>query len=179
MQKEITSKTGKKLVMKPPEVSDAPALLAFICELVDEDVMILLNEKPDLAKEEKVLKDWLEKIAKKEKLKYLIMDGDKCVASADIDVEPYRHKHIGDFGIAILKDYRGLGLGKILMEELIKESKEVLGLKMLELQVYSTNQTAKKLYEKMGFVEYGTLPEAVLYQGEYIDRVHMYRKLDV
>jgi len=49
------------------------------------------------------------------------------------------------FGILISKEFRGLGVGKILMDALLKEENNVI------LDVHSDNHNAIKLYEKIGF----------------------------
>ena len=69
----------------------------------------------------------------------------------------YKLKHRAELGIAILKEYWGLGLGKALMEACIECAKEA-GYTQLELNVVAENERAVVLYRKMGFVEYGRNP---------------------
>jgi RimJ/RimL family protein N-acetyltransferase len=33
------------------------------------------------------------------------------------------------------------------------------------------------MYQKFGFIEYGTLPKGILYKGEYIDEIKMYKEV--
>ena len=62
--------------------------------------------------------------------------------------------HIIDEGhitnIAIKKDYRGLGLSKLLMKELIKYFNDN-SLSFLTLEVRESNTVARSLYESFGF----------------------------
>ena len=62
--------------------------------------------------------------------------------------------HIVDEGhitnIAIKKDYRGLGLSKLLMKELIKYFNDN-SLSFLTLEVRESNTVARNLYESFGF----------------------------
>lgn len=53
--------------------------------------------------------------------------------------------------IGILKEYRGLGLGKLLISYLIKASIDA-GLDNLYLYVRINNKVAKKLYRSLGFI---------------------------
>ena len=69
----------------------------------------------------------------------------------------YKLKHRAELGIAILKEYWGLGLGKALMEACIECAKEA-GYTQLELNAVAENERAVSLYKKMGFVEYGRNP---------------------
>ncbi|TFG65520.1 MAG: GNAT family N-acetyltransferase [Anaerolineales bacterium] len=56
----------------------------------------------------------------------------------------------GFFGICIQKQYRGLGLGKALMERIAEIAKEV-GPPVMSLTVQKANPRAVVLYQKMGF----------------------------
>lgn len=85
--------------------------------------------------------------------------------------------HRAGFGIAIIKEYWGCGLGEILTREILLAAKSA-GYEQLELEVVADNARAVKLYEKCGFVRYGTRPNAFLYKdGGYSDEHLMVRKL--
>lgn len=58
---------------------------------------------------------------------------------------------MGEVGISILKDYWGLGLGTMLLEEVLIWVKENGVLFRLELDVQTRNERAVHLYQKMGF----------------------------
>ena len=62
--------------------------------------------------------------------------------------------HIGAMYVSPSK--RGLGIGKVLMEEAIKKAKSIEGLEQVYLAVVSTNESAKKLYSSLGFEVFGT-----------------------
>jgi ribosomal protein S18 acetylase RimI-like enzyme len=68
-----------------------------------------------------------------------------------------------------------MGIGSALLSELINRAKTKY--KILILTLFSSNQIAKNLYEKFGFVEYGNLPEGILRNGKYKDEIYMYLKL--
>jgi RimJ/RimL family protein N-acetyltransferase len=86
--------------------------------------------------------------------------------------------HIGNFGLIVAKKYRGEGIGKIIMNAVIEESvKNIKDLKIIILGVFACNLIAKNLYTKMGFVEYGRLPQGLKYQGSFTDEILMYKKI--
>lgn len=87
------------------------------------------------------------------------VDG-KVVGTAGIEAvgTKYKVKHRAEFGISVLKEYWGLGLGRALMEACIKCAKEA-GYVQLELNVVAENERAVSLYKKMGFLEYGRNPK--------------------
>lgn len=56
--------------------------------------------------------------------------------------------------IAVCPGYRGYGIGSLLMEKLISKSLK-LGMSQIYLEVRSTNEPAKELYRKYGFIPTG------------------------
>ena len=69
----------------------------------------------------------------------------------------YKLRHRAEFGISILKEYWGLGLGRALAEACIRCAREA-GYTQLELNVVAENQRAVALYQSLGFVEFGRNP---------------------
>jgi RimJ/RimL family protein N-acetyltransferase len=52
-----------------------------------------------------------------------------------------------------------------------------MGLRLLVLSVYATNNRAIHVYEKVGFVQTGGVPGKHLREGKYIDEVTMAKVL--
>lgn len=76
--------------------------------------------------------------------------------------------------IAIHPEYRGRGLGKILIEEMIVWAKAV-GILDMTLEVRKSNSVAIGLYEKHGFVSHGIRPK--YYQDNGEDALIMWLKI--
>jgi len=89
----------------------------------------------------------------------------KMLGSSGIKQNMFRKQHIGTFGISLVKSARGKGLGKLLMQKVIDMAIKELKINKVILTCFADNLTALKLYTKMGFVKYGHLPKAILYQG--------------
>lgn len=87
-----------------------------------------------------------------------------------------RIRHRAYIVIGILKDYRGMGLGEKLFEELEKWAQEH-HVTRLELTVMTHNEAAIHLYEKMGFQIEGTKKKSLLVNGIYVDEYYMGRIL--
>ena len=87
-----------------------------------------------------------------------IVDG-KIAGTAGIESvgEKYKVKHRAEFGIGILKEYWGLGLGKALTKACIQCAIDA-GYEQLELNVVAENERALSLYRSLGFIEYGRNP---------------------
>ena len=103
-----------------------------------------------------------------------VVDG-RIVGSAGVSAVRSRRKvaHRARFGISVLKDYWGMGIGRVLMETCIGCALRA-GYAQLELEVVADNERALSLYRRAGFEEYGRNPRgyrsaAVGYQ----ELVHM------
>lgn len=91
------------------------------------------------------------------------------------DLTKFRHK--GEFGICILKEYWGYGIGKVLLENVLLWS-DAVGIKKISLTVVETNKKAIQLYKKYGFLEEGLLiKDRVHKDGNYYNTVIMGRFL--
>lgn len=81
--------------------------------------------------------------------------------------------------MAVLKDYWGHGLGRILLEEVIVWAQEIGLLKRLELTVQVRNERAVRLYQSCGFDIEGTQKRgARTDMGEWLDLYYMGRLID-
>jgi ribosomal protein S18 acetylase RimI-like enzyme len=95
---------------------------------------------------------------------FFAVDGERVVGWIDIRRHPEEGIcHRGRLGMGILRDYRGRGIGRRLMEAALTKAKQH-GLIRVELTVYDSNVTAIALYRKCGFVEEGRT-----IKGRYLD----------
>lgn len=83
-----------------------------------------------------------------------------------------KNAHVADLGVAILKRFRGQGLGEAVMRCGIEWARGV-GVTRLRLGVFETNDRAMALYRKLGFVEEGRLKGEVILDGLPRDEVLM------
>lgn len=89
-----------------------------------------------------------------------------------------RCSHISNASYAVSKNARGMKIGERLVKDCLVQGKEN-GFKILQFNaVVSTNTAARKLYEKLGFVQLGTIPQGFLMKGgHYEDICPYYRTL--
>lgn len=87
-----------------------------------------------------------------------LVDG-KVVGTAGIEAvgTKYKVRHRAEFGISVLREFWGLGIGRALTEACIACAREA-GYVQLELTVVADNVGAIALYQKAGFVEFGRNP---------------------
>lgn len=80
------------------------------------------------------------------------------------------------FAIIVDENYRNRGIGKALLEHMMKAAKDQFKIEVLHLEVYEGNP-AKRLYERMGFTEFGRQPKFIKMDGEYLDKIMMQKDL--
>lgn len=73
--------------------------------------------------------------------------------------------------------HRGKGIARQLIEVLIERVKAIEGIEQINLTVMDQNETAKRLYEKFGFVTYGSEQHAIKWKGKYFTENQMVLKL--
>ena len=99
------------------------------------------------------------------------------VGMANLYLQPYKKfMHQCLFSIIVEEKYRGKGIGKALLEHLIKLAKEEHQMEFLHLEVYDGNP-AIHLYQRTGFKEYGCHRRFIKTGGEYIDKILMQKEL--
>ncbi|MEP6875634.1 MAG: N-acetyltransferase [Burkholderiales bacterium] len=77
-------------------------------------------------------------------------------------------RHIGHvIGMMVQSETQGLGIGRALLEACIAQARAADGLVMLTLTVTAGNAAAVRIYERAGFVRYGSLPRAIVVDGVY------------
>src|SRR5512136_388715 len=83
---------------------------------------------------------------------------DEVVGQSGLHTFPNRprRRHVGQLGMAVRDDWQGKGVGTALMQAMIDMADGWLNLSRLELDVYTDNEPALKLYQKFGFTIEGT-----------------------
>ena len=75
-------------------------------------------------------------------------------------------------GLAVDPGRQGEGIGGRLLEAGIERARE-RGARRLLLRVLATNEPARRLYERHGFAVEGTVRDAFLLDGAYVDDLFM------
>jgi RimJ/RimL family protein N-acetyltransferase len=86
-----------------------------------------------------------------------------------------RTSHKVEFGVCVLKEFWGYGIGKNLLKESINWA-DTNGIKKINLSVIETNENAIKLYAQNGFEVEGILKiDKLLSDGNYYNTILMGR----
>jgi ribosomal protein S18 acetylase RimI-like enzyme len=179
----FVSKDGRGVTIRPLRRSDLDALVRFANRISKEKAVnrelgiVSLDGRITRANEREFLNHILSAARSREAVSLAaFVDGD-VVGHADIwRRKPKDVRHTGVFGIVVCDGYRGVGIGKRLMAEVLRESR-LIGVWLVELTVFATNEGARRLYEKMGFEKVGVIPEKIVRGERHFDEVLMYADL--
>ena len=86
-------------------------------------------------------------------------------------------RHVCELGIAILPEFRRIGVGSALLDSLIQVASKK-GFEKITLSVFHTNKNAISLYRKFGFKRVGRKKRQFKFKGHYVDEVIMEKFID-
>ncbi len=159
-EQKITLKNGKEALLRNGDGADGAAVLeVFNLAHEETDYLLTYSDENSFTREQEA--QFLEEKTKSpNEIEIIAIVDEKVVGTAGIDAigKKYKVKHRADFGISLLKEYWGLGLGKELTKACIQCAKEA-GYSQMELNVVAENERAISLYRSLGFVEFGRNPK--------------------
>ena len=174
--RKFKAKDGRDVTLRAPKWDDLDDMLEFINSLVDEGADIIMDTKQ--TREQEV--DWLARLLtrlEKDEITVVVAEvGGRFVGQVVVTPRRMRSKHVGFLGIALKDGYREIGIGTELMKEAEDQSRR-LGLEILNLEVFATNERAKHVYEKLGYREVGAWPKVIKKDEVYIDGILMSKEL--
>lgn len=91
---------------------------------------------------------------------------------------PGRARYVANAGFIVVPEWRNRGLGRLLGAVMLDYAKELGYRSVIFNLVFSENQAARHLWEKLGFRVLGVIPGAVhANDGQYQDALIMFRSL--
>lgn len=174
--KTFVSKKGATVQFRYPTATDFDRMWSFACDIGAEDTYVALAAPPTEAEEREFFDGMLKDVKDRQSVYLLAFIGDELIGNGRVTRGKGRHHHVGNMGISLRAPYRNEGIGQALMQSLIDEAR-LLGLRLLTLTCFATNLSALHVYEKLGFVKAGSIPEAIFHKGNFVDEVHLYLPL--
>lgn len=161
---------GRSAIIRRAQPEDAEPRVANIRAIVAERVFIMTETFPRSLEE--VRKQFTEADPRKELWLAAEVEG-TLAGGADFRRGVHsKNSHVAGLGVAILKRYRGLGLGEAMMRTGMEWATSV-GVTRLKLGVFDANDRAVALYRKLGFVEEGRLKGEVVLEGKPVDEIRL------
>jgi len=175
---------GKKVTVRVIRWEDLDGLLSFINSLVREKRResrsgLYTGFDKTVTREEEA--EWLAQnlveIERGKVINTIAEIGGRIIANGDVTRGKYKDtRHHGHMGLTMISEYRGQGIGRRIIETLVRESRRA-GLKTLDVEFLAENETARRAYAKAGFKQAGIIPHKVFRGGKYFDGLIMYREV--
>ncbi len=163
------------VIIQEAQESDAPQLIAFVRELADEpNIGIGLSPgdfKLTVEEEQKIVRDFA---ASKNSI-FLVAESQEHIIGILSCKGGQRRTihHATTLGMSVGKEWRGKGVGNLLMRRAIEWAKQTKLISRIELYVFTTNAVGIHLYKKFGFVVEGQRRKSIYRDGEYHDDLMM------
>ncbi len=158
------------ILIEKAKPSDAEEILELskIFGSESDNLMIDANGFTKTLDEEKA---FLKALKNNEKSIFLLAKhNNKIIGTANFNAETRsRISHRGSFGISVLKDYWGNGVGTMLLNNLLDFAKNSAKVEIVSLEVRSDNLAAIHLYKKFGFKKIGTFKGYFKIGDDYVD----------
>jgi ribosomal protein S18 acetylase RimI-like enzyme len=163
------------VVIEPAVPADAAALLALHRRVLAEGAWFVTEPdelRDDLATKHALVRD-VGRLGNGALL--VARAGPRVVGSGQVAGGSLRRvRHVGRVELMVDAEWRGLGVGRALLAELVAWARQNAVLKRLTLQVYADNERARALYRAAGFVEEGVRPREYRFpDGTFRDEVAM------
>lgn len=167
-------KDGRMCEIREIHVNDAKDMVEYLKIVNGEsDFMNSYPEEINLSVEEE--EKMIESFNKSDSTLMLVVEMDRRIIASGtiIRLSKKKMRHRGNVAVAVFKEFWNLGIGKNILLCLEGYAKD-LGLSQIELDYYSGNKRARALYDKIGFIETGKTPNAIILKdGRAFDSVKM------
>lgn len=145
--KKALLKNNTEIAIRPLEKSDASKLLAFFNALPEEDRLFL---KDDVTKEE-TIKRWMVEMDFSRVFPLVAIAKDKIIGDATLHFSRVGwSKHLAELRCVVSRDYQKMGLGTLLMRELVIYAQQK-GVEKIVAQMMDIQIGAQKAFERIGF----------------------------
>ncbi|OGO79244.1 MAG: GNAT family N-acetyltransferase [Clostridiales bacterium GWB2_37_7] len=174
MKKHVTLKNGQLLSIRRGEGQDAAKIIAYIQQIAGESDHLTFGSGEfniTVEQEVKIIEDF----QRSANQVYLIAEIDGNVVgnlSFKARGRP-RISHTGEFGVSVLKEYWGIGIGKHLINSLLEWAREGGIIRKINLRVKEDNLQGIALYKQLGFHEEGKLTRDFHINGKFYDSICM------
>ncbi len=155
--KEILLKDGSKSRLRPLRKEDEKNFYEFFSAVPESERMFIKHRVSDPL----VIREWCQKIDLGRNLPLLAFIGNRIVGAATLHQQLGGWKrHIGRVSVLVLPNYRGRGLARALVSEIVQIAR-ALGLEKVEAEFIGEQDAAMKMFAMMGFSKLVQLEEYV------------------
>jgi len=170
------NKYGRHFIIRQATENDAADIISYskILFASTDQVLTTPGEYTITEEDEKV---WINNLKENPGSNILIAVIDSQIVGLLFFIANTKRKnaHTGEFGVSVHPNFRGISIGRLLIESLLNWATKNERIEKVYLNVFDTNKNAFKLYKDLGFIEEGRHVKAIKQlNGEYVDIIQMY-----
>jgi GNAT superfamily N-acetyltransferase len=155
--KEITLKDSSSSLLRPLKKEDEKTFHKFFLTVPERERMFIKHR----VTEPEVIQEWCQNIDLGRNLPLLAFMDDKIVGVATLHQQLGGWKrHVGRVSVLVLPQYRGRGLARALVSEIVELARGV-GLERVEAEFIGEQEAAIKMFALLGFSNLLRLPDYV------------------
>ncbi len=145
--KKLTLKGNLETTFRPLKATDEKAFHKFFCAVPETERLLFKHRVTD----PEIIHDWCQHIDYGKILPIVAIADSQIVADASLHQQLAGWKrHIGRLSVVVHPKYRGRGLARALVQELIDIARDV-GLEKLEAEFMGEQQAARRVFAEAGF----------------------------
>jgi RimJ/RimL family protein N-acetyltransferase len=147
-RKFVHLRNGKRIMLRFLNEQDREGLIQLFQEAPDEDTRFLKGN----VKDQKLVNFWIDNLNYRKVLPLVAVDleNNRLIADATLHRGKHAAKHIGEIRIFVSRSYRNLGVGSLMLEELldlaVKEN-----LQLLKAEIIADHKKVIKAFRTHGF----------------------------
>lgn len=118
--------------------------------------------------------NWRKKLGETDVMLFAELNGKLVGMVAAFREKDQKIRHITRItSVYVNKNYRGKGIGRLLLDKVLEEIKKNLEVKKIKIEVSESQVAAYQLYKKLGFREIGRTQKEIIVDGKYYDEILM------
>ncbi len=172
-RKFVTLKNGKRVMFRFLNDQDREALIQMFQEAPEEDTRFLKQDVKDL----KLVNYWVDHLNYRKVLPLVAVDLENNRLTADTTLHRGKHaaKHVGEIRIFVSRPFRNLGLGSLMLEEILSLALQE-NLMWVKAEILAEHKKVIKAFRAKGFEQKAILDDYFIRKdGVFHDVVLMIR----
>lgn len=155
-RKFATLKNGKRVMFRFLNDQDRDGLIQMFQEAPEEDTRFLKQDIKDLA----LVNAWVDRLNYRKVLPLLAIDLENNRIIADTTLHRGKHaaKHIGEIRIFVSRSFRNLGLGSLMLEEVLNLALQE-NLMWVKAEILAEHKKVIKAFRAKGFEQKAILDD--------------------
>ena len=177
--KSVMLRNKKTLIIRVAKKEDSLKYINYLSQIAVQTDFLTFGVD-DLLTSQDEQESMIENSAKMDNqlMIFAIVDGEIVGGLNFRSSDRPRIRHTGEFGVSVLKDSWGLGIGTHLISYLIEWAKISKIIRKINLGVRSDNRRAIRLYSRLGFSEEGATTRGFLLGNQFYDAIYMGMEID-